>query len=543
MQKKLRHFKALKKTNPFVEWVVRNAYIIFVCALSFFGAIFLLIVMNWLTISAYINSYRLDAIYLPRVEQAYNNLLNLDEYAVRVISKQAPYEPDNELFAKKMSILETLRRLDTVPVDAQVKYFYMGMTKNDWETTVASMRAVTRIGRPALPYVLKMLKSGLPLFEYCSLCILAEIGDSSIADDILPFAYSKEPNILKKALWALDRTNGAMAKREAVVAILSSEDYREYDEELKEYSSRLLSKLSSPELDKRMLMLLEDGRPFEIRMAAGYLALSKDMQLVQDTFDKATEVFFEEDARLQFLNCLRDRRDDPSVQEFALNALKNPENGLGRYIANQILVLSKLDDDKLAQIKLLVAPNTDRAVAWDAAIVLCYQGDESSYSVLEEAIRSSSEFPELSRASRQAAIALGETQSNRALEILTKIANEGELVARIRAIQWGLRIYGINEGDWRMAAEAKVVYGVLKKIAEDVNEPLEVRGFANKAMQEIVTRPGATTGPAVVAYDLGVWRMPLFTGKGKHINELIRQNIGVNYFSFPPIDFDRRKEG
>ena len=98
--------------------------------------------------------------------------------------------------------------------------------------------------------------------------------------------------------------------------------------------------MADPELDRQMQDFIERGRPFEMRIASGYFALSSDKQLVRKAFDIITEAFTDEEVRLEFLNCLKERRNEPEIQQIALEYLGNPKNGLGRYIANQVFILA-----------------------------------------------------------------------------------------------------------------------------------------------------------------------------------------------------------
>jgi hypothetical protein len=205
--------------------------------------------------------------------------------------------------------------------------------------------------------------------------------------------------------------------------------------------------------------------------------------------------------------------------------------GLKRYIASQYFSVAKLLPETESEITRLMNEGPDE-VKWDAAVILSYHGKTESYDVLSQAILAASKSPRFARAAKLAAIALGEAANGASLEKLIEIVNSSDETARIRAIYWGLRVYGLNEGDWKLTPDAKTVYPILNKIADDLSESVRIRGFAKKSLSEITTMPGQEPSNKVVEVDPGALSYPIFTGRGKHMNDIIRENL--NLYEFPP---------
>ncbi len=272
-----------------------------------------------------------------------------------------------------------------------------------------------------------------------------------------------------------------------------------------------------------------------------------------------------EETRLEFLNSLKTRTSDLELQKLLVGFLGTPDldttapppdeatedepvaddvsddvsgpepitdtAGLMRFMASQYLTVAELQQGVLDMLRDLVKTGPSE-VRWDAAIVLSYHNEDSALAVLAEAVAEGSKSARFARVSKLAAIALGESQNRRALELLVSIASQGDLVARTRAIYWGLRVHGINEGDWRVPPESKTVYPLLNRMANDLDESLQVRAFTKRSVSEIKTMPGQEPGNKVIEIDPGAWSFPIFTGTGKHINDIIKENLGL--YEFPP---------
>ncbi|MDZ7816085.1 MAG: HEAT repeat domain-containing protein [Planctomycetota bacterium] len=533
-----------KKVSATAQWLARNIRVVLVVTILLIVGLATAIVLYWSTIVAYINIMKLDSVHERNRAEAFEALIEMEEAALPALLFSARNEDDYELFRQKMMLIDALEGLDKTPLDDRIRYYYLMIDKRDWPTSVKAMKKLVELGDEAAPYIAKILESAYPVYQYVSLCVLAEIGSPSVSDSILPFIYEEELSLKKKAFYALVSTDSLDVHREEILEYIVSENFRTFDEEMKEFAIQVIGKMQTQQLDERMKELLEKGRPFETRLAAGYFALSKNMDNVRMVMDIIVQPYESPQVRNQVLNSLKTRLDDKELHKVMLEYLiaydtlqeekKILTAGLERYIANQYFAVAKLTKEELTQMESLLDSDLPESVKWDIAIALAYHGVEKSFPYLEQALVSGSDSSELERSARLAAIALGESLSPSALNVLVRHARAGDQTKRSIAIYWGLRVFGMNEGSWKLPETAKTVYPILKNIAEDISEPILVRGYAKKAIEEIKTRPGQRTGPTVPELTVMSWNRPLFTGKGRNINELIAENL--NYYEFPEYD-------
>jgi len=490
------------------------------------------VVLRWFDIKAAVECFRLRSVSTKSAMEAYEELMRMGTLAVPVLLDKALDEKDDKYFLIEATLLDHAGRLNLLPPDYRVKYYLMSLSRDEWGRSVAAMRRIVEIGLAAVPYLVRVLATGFRLHKYCTLCVLSRIeGWKKGYETVLRQIYDPEPLISGKAVWTLDASGNYRHCRGKLVEFLAGPRFRGFNETMKLYACDFLSRLADPALDERMGKLFEEGRPFEQRLAAGYFALSKDMGEVRRVVEASLREEFSEDVRYQVLTCLKLRLKDAAVQKLMLEFLSDARRGIARYMANQYLIVASLSPAMLDAVRKLAESASDPGVRWDAAVVMCYHGLKESYPILEEALVEGAKSARYARVSKQAAVALGESGDPDALALLVKLSLAGSKLQRIRAIYWGLRIYGRCEGDWKLPPETKSVYGVLKKIGDDPAEVPEVRGFAKKALSEIATRPGQETGPVVPKIDMDEWGFPVFLDRGRHINEIIRERMG--YYDYP----------
>ena len=490
------------------------------------------VVLRWFDIKAAVECFRLRSVSTKSAMEAYEELMRMGTLAVPVLLDKALDEKDDKYFLIEATLLDHAGRLDLLPPDYRVKYYLMSLSRDEWGRSVAAMKRIVEIGLAAVPYLVRVLATGFRLHKYCTLCVLSRIeGWKKGYETVLRQIYDPEPLISGKAVWTLDASGNYRHCRGKLVEFLAGPRFRGFNETMKLYACDFLSRLAEPALDERMRKLFEEGRPFEQRLAAGYFALSKDMGEVRRVVEASLREEFSEDVRYQVLTCLKLRLKDAAVQKLMLEFLSDARRGIARYMANQYLIVASLSPAMLDAVRKLAESASDPGVRWDAAVVMCYHGLKESYPILEEALVEGAKSARYARVSKQAAVALGESGDPDALALLVKLSLAGSKLQRIRAIYWGLRIYGRCEGDWKLPPETKSVYGVLKKIGDDPAEVPEVRGFAKKALSEIATRPGQETGPVVPKIDMDEWGFPVFLDRGRHINEIIRERMG--YYDYP----------
>ncbi len=490
------------------------------------------VVLRWFDIKAAIECFRLRSVSTKSAMEAYERLKRMGTLAVPVLLDKALDEKDDKYFLIEATLLDHAGRLDLLPPDYRVKYYLMSLSRDEWGRSVAAMRRIVEMGLAAVPYLIRVLATGFRLHKYCILCVLSRIkGWKKGYETVLRQIHDPEPLISGKAVWTLDASGNYRYCRGKLVEFLAGPAFRNFNETMKLYACDFLSRLADPALDERMRKLFEEGRPFEQRLAAGYFALSKDIEDVRRVVEASLREEFSEDVRYQVLTCLKLRLKDAAVQKLMLEFLSDPRRGIARYMANQYLIVASLSPAMLDAVRKLAESASDPGVRWDAAVVMCYHGLKESYPILAEALVEGAKSARYARVSKQAAVALGESGDPEALALLVRLSLSGSKLQRIRAIYWGLRIYGRCEGDWKLPPETKSVYGVLKKIGDDPAEVPEVRGFAKKALSEIATRPGQETGPVVPKIDMDEWGFPVFLDRGRHINEIIRERMG--YYDYP----------
>ncbi|MFA4987885.1 MAG: HEAT repeat domain-containing protein [Candidatus Brocadiia bacterium] len=521
-----------KKRSPLIDWVVKHSFRVLIATMLLLGLAANLVIFNWNSIHARWEIYRLHSLWSENSNDAYEQLRVLGDLAIPALLGSIENEKDPSVFNQEMFLIALCRKLPLVPMHLRVKYFVDNFKANDWSRTVVYLDALARIGKPAVPYLCRFIGTSPRFIEYNVLCILGRIKDPACAPVVSKLVASREEPISEKAMWILDECGQLKAYSYVVVDYITSERFREMSLRMMEYSVRILAKLASPDLDAKMRNYLDNGRPFETRLAASYFALSANLDNVRIAYEEMFKPEVEEEMRLSFLNALKDRRDEPAIQDMMIAYLDH-KDGLARQIAAQVLIVGKLDAGRMARVKTIAEKSEASQNRWDAAIVLSYQNDSSVIPILAEAVEMGVKEAQFTRVSKQAAIALGESRDSSALATLVRLSTSGDAAVRIRAIWWGLRVNGKNEGDWKLSPEAKTVYPVLKAISEDVSAPIDVRRTALGALEnrELVQQPGQEIGPQVIYIDAGIWAAPQFTGSGMSINSIIRERMG--YFTYP----------